>query len=110
MMSDTQSALPNNRNIVHEINNPLSFVISNIEMLSKYVTLLNQTITNQSKLIELSKDNFSTQAKTLYQEINHHHETEDLTFVLSDCDALLKESQEGLMKIKKILQEFNQKK
>lgn len=109
-MTDKYAPGPSNKDIIHDINNPLSFVISNIEMLCKYVAILSKTIKNQSDLIELSKADFSMNSKKLYQEMNGHHEKEELSFVLSDCEELLKESQDGLKKIKKLLQEFNHKK
>ncbi len=108
-MTDKHAPGPSNKDIVHEINNPLSFVISNIEMLCKYVQILNKTIGDQSEIIELSQKDFSMNAKKLYEEMNRNHEKEELSFVLSDCEELLKESQDGLRKIKKLLQEFNNK-
>lgn len=91
--------------VAHEINNPMSFIISNVEILEEYI---NQFQT----LIELYK-------QMSFEDVDKHHlmhliqEYErkiDLAFIQDDLPGLIKDTKEGTTRVKDIvkgLKEFS---
>lgn len=85
--------------VAHEINNPIGYVYSNLQTLAEYVVDLRQiieAIDNVSAIDEL---------KTLKTTL-------DYEFIRSDISALLKESEEGIERVKHIitaLKDFSRK-
>ncbi|MCK9284170.1 MAG: bacteriohemerythrin [Rhodocyclaceae bacterium] len=78
--------------VAHEINNPIGFVNSNLGTLRKYVGQFLQVI---DRLTVAAPE----QAATIGAEI-------ELDYLRSDVQALLAESQDGLTRIKKIVQDL----
>ncbi|NQZ87403.1 MAG: PAS domain-containing protein [Colwellia sp.] len=76
--------------IAHEINNPLGYVHSNLDLLSDYIKSLISYI-NVVKTYELDGP-----AKNLYQE-------EDLDYIINDIEPLITSSLEGTLRITEII-------
>ena len=87
--------------VAHEINNPIGFVNSNLGSLEAYVKSLLQII----DAYESREDTFagSPQAQ---QEIKAIKEEADLAFLREDVFTLLQESQDGMRRVKKIVQDL----
>lgn len=79
--------------IAHEINNPVGYIRSNLEMLADYIKPLISYI----NIVNISEPNES--AKVLYQ-------TEDLDYILNDIEPLITSSLEGTMRISKIIKDL----
>lgn len=77
--------------IAHEINNPLGYIMSNFVTLKKYVEVFK-------KIIELSRSQLPR------EEIQKREEEMKLDFILGDIDQLIEENQNGLTRIKEIVQ------
>ncbi len=85
--------------VAHEINNPLAFVYSNLGSLNGYVA-------SYQKLLQLAQswqDNEQLSASQT-EQLRQLIETEDLAFISEDIIGLLADSQEGLDRMKDIVQ------
>lgn len=98
--------------VAHEINNPVGFVLSNLNTLSDYIEVLKKSVnmyktleqqTRHDVLIHLPV-NVSEKLTPLLEHLESLHKREDLVFILDDLDALLSESVEGSKRVKEIVQ------
>lgn len=91
--------------VAHEINNPSGYVSSNLKTLADYQTELGTAIINYRELvngIKTNTNNTSTISKKVEQIIALEDEM-DMDYVLEDVDELIKESREGIDRIKQIV-------
>jgi signal transduction histidine kinase len=79
--------------IAHEINNPIGFVRSNIDVLNDYM----KSMTAYIEVID--KDQQSEQARELYQQ-------EDLAFIITDIDQLIAATLKGADRVSKIIKDL----
>ncbi len=86
--------------IAHEINNPIGFVYSNLDTLSKYIQRLLEFMSLQQDVLNASADSDS---KTLLDE---KRTVLKIDFIIEDIDGLIKESLEGLERVKKIVMDL----
>lgn len=84
--------------IAHEINNPLAFVLSNMESLNNY------TLSFQ-KLLKLTQTLLETEQVSgkAHNSLTELIEEEDLTFVNEDISELLKDTGDGLCRVRDII-------
>ena len=85
--------------VAHEINNPIGFVNSNMHTLHTYVSTLFDVI-DQYNMVLLQAA-VGEDAKNTISDIN---KTADLVFVKEDTADLIKESLDGLKRVKDIVQ------
>jgi PAS domain S-box-containing protein len=83
--------------IVHEINNPLSFVLSNFNSLEEYLSGLSEVF---SKIEEI-KGSISDEKKVLplSSELSRLVEEKKLSFIMNDLPNLLLETKDGISRI-----------
>lgn len=86
--------------VAHEINNPVGFVSSNLGSLRRYIEPLLVLIGLYDKL------DLSSLAPEFSQQIWQLQKQADLEFIREDLPQLLKESEEGLGRVKKIVQDL----
>jgi hemerythrin-like metal-binding protein len=86
--------------VAHEINNPIGFVNSNLGTLQGYVETLLGVITAYEKC--------EAEQPADRPELTAAKQDADLEFLRDDVRALLKESQEGLARVKKIVQDLKE--
>lgn len=79
--------------IAHEINNPVGYIRSNLDMLADYI----KPVISYIKLVNSLELN--EQAKNLYQE-------EDLAYIVKDIAPLIESSLEGTVRISKIIKDL----
>jgi len=87
--------------VAHEINNPISYVNSNLGTLRKYMLDIFALLHKYDSAMELLKDHTHTleDLRELKKEI-------DLSYLQKDAIDLLAESQEGLDHVKKIVSDL----
>ncbi|MFY7867459.1 ATP-binding protein [Roseateles sp.] len=86
--------------VAHEINNPVGFVASNLSTLGRYVESLLE-LSNLYEAVDLK-----TVAPPLSAQIQQARAKEDIEFIREDLPVLIKESGEGLTRVKKIVQDL----
>jgi signal transduction histidine kinase len=93
--------------VAHEINNPLSYLLSNIETLSSYLgrieKILNTYHSLESECAHLSGSK-NPNLKRYLEEIATLKRTYDLDYILNDNNHLIRESLEGVTRIRDIVQ------
>lgn len=92
--------------VAHEINNPIGFINSNLSTIQEYNVDLAYLI---KKYIEFEQSVEGKEKKNsllLLEEIKKMKKTIDLDFILDDIDKAIKESKEGTMRVKKIVQDL----
>jgi signal transduction histidine kinase len=88
--------------VAHEINNPVAFVLSNLGSLESYVAQICELLgayVDAEKNAPAALAQHLAQARTL-------RESKDFDFVRGDIVALLAESRDGLMRVKRIVQDL----
>lgn len=89
--------------VAHEINNPLGFVLSNFDMLKKYITQLSSVIEGYTQLKETIIQKDIIDLKIELNEINNLEKKNHLNFILGDLEDLIKESMGGLKRVEEIV-------
>ncbi|MHB9117427.1 MAG: ATP-binding protein [Burkholderiales bacterium] len=86
--------------VAHEINNPVGYVYSNLGSLDKYI----QDILKVVAAYEKSENSIAdSESLALIQMVKRES---DLEFLREDIAALMRESREGLTRVKKIVQDL----
>lgn len=85
--------------VAHEINNPIGFVNSNLGTLEKYIASLNKV------LAAYAQTELGLGANAL-AEVTRVKREVDLPYLLEDTPNLLKESRDGLGRVKRIVQDL----
>lgn len=85
--------------VAHEINNPIGFVNSNMNSLRGYVDTLCELIEGFDRIVEALSDHPDLQAAA-----NQLKLVADFDFLREDVTQLVKESTEGLKRVKDIVQ------
>jgi len=88
--------------VAHEINNPIGYVTSNLATISEYTEFMSTLINLYRQMVELSAGDPARTA--LETELAAVLLEEDLEYVLSDLDAILRESVEGTARVAAIVQ------
>ncbi len=83
--------------VAHEINNPIGFVNSNLSTLEKYIVSLRNVLSVYEQHEKLLGVNALAEVVEVKRKI-------DLPYLLEDIPNLLKESQDGLARVKVIVQ------
>jgi two-component system NtrC family sensor kinase len=86
--------------VAHEINNPMGFVGSNMVTLAKYIEKYNRYIELvEGELLAHSSGVLPEQVQTLRQSLK-------LDYVMRDISVLIEENNEGIERIKRIVQDL----
>ncbi len=86
--------------VAHEINNPVGYVSSNINALKGYIRELLELFNHYESLESALPDNEAKQALLEFKQ------KLDIDFLKDDLDDLIKESLEGVDRVKKIVQDL----
>lgn len=86
--------------VAHEINNPLAFVISNLNTLENYVNNYRNLVKEYRTLQQL---NDKTAIQQMQDKLLKLEQDYDLEFMDDDLDDLLKDTQEGSGRVKEIV-------
>lgn len=86
--------------VAHEINNPIGYVFSNFGTLQGYLVQLFQMLDAYEKAeIGISTSETATRLQKLREEI-------ELDFLKEDVPVLMRESQQGLVRVRQIVQDL----
>jgi len=86
--------------VAHEINNPIGFINSNLVSLGKYVDKLKQYICQLESILKKPCD------EQLPKEAATARATLKIDYVTKDIGALIDESNEGVERVRKIIQDL----
>ena len=88
--------------VAHEINNPIGYVNSNLGSLKKYI----RDVFSVLEVYALAETTLETSNPDVFGKVKETKKRLDLDFIREDIDALMKESAEGLTRVKKIVQDL----
>lgn len=89
--------------VAHEINNPVGYISSNIEVLRQYVTGYTDVLKMAENLKKSVEAENMEQAKAIAQEMSKFEEEINLDYMINDVDKLLQHIEMGIEKIRKIV-------
>ncbi len=90
--------------IAHEINNPLSYLTSNLNRLGEYFHDLLEILQSWQELGAHVKD--TQEGNNCFQHIRELEQSLDIQFIINDAEILLKNSQEGVIRIRDIVEKI----
>lgn len=89
--------------VAHEINNPLGFVSSNLQTLEEYIRRYARLVEVAENLKRSVQGKDWPKAEEAAGAVDQMEREANLGFVMQDVDVLLKESKDGIERIKKII-------
>ncbi|MDB5047362.1 MAG: hypothetical protein JWO30_433 [Fibrobacteres bacterium] len=92
--------------VAHEINNPMSFILSNLSCLMRYLGPIQETLLPLYALAEADAEaraERGTGKTAEFESISKVWEREDIPFILEDIEKITSESLEGGNRIKDIV-------
>ncbi|PKM50993.1 MAG: histidine kinase [Firmicutes bacterium HGW-Firmicutes-7] len=89
--------------IAHEINNPLGFVQSNMEMLKKYIKKIEGLYELNKKMVDFSRDEEIKACGEICKEVQAYMKANKLEIIFNDLQDINDETLDGLQRIEKII-------
>ena len=90
--------------IAHEINNPIGFVTSNMQTLADYIEVYELLLNLYVQWDFAAQAGDTNRQDNLRQQIHEVRRSEDIDYISEDVVALLRESQDGLKRVREIVQ------
>lgn len=86
--------------IAHEINNPIGYVFSNISALDGYMAIVFNILS-----VYREAQHFIT-APEVVERLNRLRMENDISYVIADCGDLMRETKEGISRVRQIVQDL----
>jgi PAS domain S-box-containing protein len=90
--------------VAHEINNPVSYVMSNLGTLDEYVSVLAPLLQLQRELMDEPGPATEEARRELVERMREQWKQGDVDFILGDMPEMIQESQAGTRRIQEITQ------
>lgn len=91
--------------VAHEINNPVGFIMSNLNTMGKYSERLLRFMEFQTGLAE-SLGAAVGRSEDIDREIKERKNADKIDYIVSDMSSLVRESLEGTERVKRIVQDL----
>ena len=88
--------------VAHEINNPMGFIISNLNSFSKYTGKITTFMQIQAEAVKTLEEDYC--ASAVVENLQKQKKLLKLDYVMEDLNLLIGESMEGAERIKRIVQ------
>jgi PAS domain S-box-containing protein len=89
--------------VAHEINNPLGYIMSNLNTLEKYSIRLKEVLDEYGGLKEAVDESDNEESKNVFKKAFELRNKYDIDYITEDLKALLDDTNDGLNRIKKIV-------
>lgn len=90
--------------VAHEINNPMGFIMSNLNTLGKYIDKISEFVKIQSTVIKEWGE--GAQPAGNLSHIEEKKRTLKIDYIMEDVTNLIKESHDGAERVKRIVQDL----
>jgi signal transduction histidine kinase len=90
--------------VAHEINNPMGFILSNLNTLKRYLERVSEYMTVQTAAVQ--RCSVKCGNSNILAEIAETRKALKIDYITGDLDNLIKESLEGADRVKKIVQDL----
>ncbi len=90
--------------VAHEINNPIGFIMSNLNTLNKYIKKIVGFLDAQAKIFKDSAESKEKDIDAILNSIEEKRQILKFDYIIEDIDNLVKESLEGTGRVKDIVQ------
>ena len=90
--------------VAHEINNPMGFIISNINTLKRYLEKIAEYLTVQTAAVQRCSNNCGN--SDILAEIAEKRKALKIDYITGDLNNIITESLEGADRVKKIVQDL----
>ena len=92
--------------VAHEINNPIGFIGSNLEVLKEYVAAYTSVLEKSDQLAELAQQGSKEQVSAFVDDLRAFQRSVGIEFIRGDVTDLLSQSRNGVDRIKKIIMDL----
>lgn len=97
--------------IAHEINNPLAFIISNLESLRAYTLRNGQFVTMQEETVTAlmkaqAEGNINEESAAIVNALKKAKRSLKIDYIIRDTEDLIKETLDGASRVKNIVQDL----
>jgi signal transduction histidine kinase len=92
--------------VAHEINNPMGYIMTNLNTLNDYISVLNGILAQYDSLSHVMKSGEIEHGQEVLNKIDELVNEKKIDFIVHDIDDLLKETKEGAKRVKDIVLEL----